>query len=135
MFINYQTEQIGQEDSGGYSAYAGKPAEGYVKFVEVSATLVSKTVTVNGVVFTAVASGATGDQFNVAVGDETQTASNLQQAINNSVSGGVSNLTAAADAYGDGLLRIYTNTVGDSGSSYTLATNYNTEVKLFGANL
>lgn len=54
-------------------------------------------VSINGVSFTAVASGATGNQFNVGA-DDAETAENLAAAINASVSALVSGyVTASAD--------------------------------------
>nr|MBA3777403.1 hypothetical protein [Betaproteobacteria bacterium] len=56
-------------------------ASGTLTLTSVVAT---NTVTINGVTFTAVAAGATGNQFNVG-GTDTITAANLAAAINASV--------------------------------------------------
>jgi phage tail sheath gpL-like len=63
--------------------------------VTLSSLVATDTVTVNGVVFTAVASGATGNQFNVG-GSDTITATNLAVAINASVTAKVVNVVTAS---------------------------------------
>lgn len=63
--------------------------------ITLSSLVATDTVTVNGVVFTAVASGATGNQFNVG-GTDTITATNLAAAINASSTAKVINVVTAA---------------------------------------
>lgn len=63
--------------------------------ITLSSLVATDTVTVNGVVFTAVASGATGNQFNVG-GTDTITAANLAAAINASSTAKVINVVTAA---------------------------------------
>lgn len=60
-----------------------------------SGVVATDTVTVNGVVFTAVASGATGNQFNVG-GSDSITATNLASAVNASVTANVIGVVTAA---------------------------------------
>lgn len=55
-----------------------------------------ETFTVNSVVFTAKASGATGNQFNIAAGDRAATAVNIAAAWNASVTPGATVITALA---------------------------------------
>lgn len=55
-----------------------------------------QTFTVNGVVFTAKASGATGNQFNIAAGDVTTTAGNIVTAWNASATPGAVVITASS---------------------------------------
>lgn len=69
-------------------------ASGTLTLASVVAT---DTVTINGVTFTAVASGATGNQFNVGVSD-TATATNLAAAINASVTSLVSGYVTASSS-------------------------------------
>jgi hypothetical protein len=63
--------------------------------ITLASMVATDTVTINGVVFTAVASGATGNQFNVGVSD-TATAANLAAAINASVTANVVHVVFAA---------------------------------------
>lgn len=67
-------------------------ASGTITFAGLVAT---DTITVNGVVFTAVASGATGNQFNVGASD-TITATNAAKAINASVTANVIHVVFAS---------------------------------------
>ncbi len=62
-----------------------------------SSVVATNACTVGGVTFTAVASGATGNQFNVGAND-TATAVNLAAAINASVSAGVLSVVTATSA-------------------------------------
>lgn len=55
-----------------------------------------ETFTVNSVVFTSKASGATGNQFNIAAGDRAQTAINIAAAWNASTTPGATAITATA---------------------------------------
>lgn len=59
--------------------------------------IATDAVSVNGVTFTAVASGATGNQFNVGA-DDTETAANLAAAINASVTALVAGYVTASSA-------------------------------------
>lgn len=78
-------------------------SEDVVKFgvgVAVLASVVAtNTLTVNGVVFTAIASGATGNQFNLGAND-TDAATNLAAAINGSVSTGITTPGITAASFG-----------------------------------
>lgn len=65
--------------------------------ITLSSMVATDTVTVNGVVFTCVASGATGNQFNVG-GSDTITATNLAKAINASVTAKIINVVTASSA-------------------------------------
>lgn len=62
--------------------------------ITLSSMVATDTVTINGVVFTCVASGATGNQFNVG-GTDTITATNLAAAINASVTANIANVVTA----------------------------------------
>jgi hypothetical protein len=72
----------------------GAAASGTVTAATVVAT---NTLTINGVVFTAVAAGAVGNQFNVG-GNDTVTAANIAAAINASVTAGVQGVVTATSA-------------------------------------
>lgn len=87
----------------------GVPANGTIKL---SGVVAGDTLTVNGVVFTAVASGASGNQFNVATCDA-KTAEALGFRIQSSASG--------LDAYSGGHIHVRNNDLekGDRGVSYT----------------
>lgn len=94
----------------------GVKASGTVTFA--GAPVANDTVTVNGVVFTAVASGATGNQFNIG-GTVAITATNLAAAINASVTAGVAGVVTAASALG--VVTISAFKTGVMGNSLTLA--------------
>lgn len=91
-------------------------ASGSFTFLNVVATDV---FSINGVDFTCVASGATGNQFNVGVDDE-ETVQNAMAAVNGSVTALVKNyVTARATAT---TLFIDSNFYGLSGNQTTIAT-------------
>lgn len=71
-------------------------ASGTLTLASVVAT---NTATINGVVFTAIASGATGNQFNVG-GSDTVTAANLAAVINASVTALIPGYVTATSALG-----------------------------------
>jgi hypothetical protein len=86
--------------------------------VTLTSHVATDTVTVCGIVFTCVASGATGNQYNVG-GTDTLTAVNLAAAINASVTAGIAGVVTATSA-----LTVVTLTAtapGRSGNGYTLA--------------
>lgn len=60
----------------------------------------NETVTVNGVVFTAKTSGATGNQYNITAGSVTANAAALAAAINASTTAGIVNTVGATSALG-----------------------------------
>ena len=60
-----------------------------------TSVVATDAISINGVTFTAVASGATGNQFNVGV-DDAATATNLANAINASVTALVTGVVTAA---------------------------------------
>jgi len=62
-----------------------------------TSVVATDAISINGVTFTAVASGATGNQFNVGVSD-TATATNLAAAINASVTALVDNYVTASSS-------------------------------------
>jgi len=78
-----------------------------------TSVVATDAISINGVTFTAVASGATGNQFNVGVSD-TATATNLAAAINASVTALVSGYVTATSA---------TNVVTVSSTNYGIYGN------------
>jgi hypothetical protein len=96
--------------------------------VTLSSHVATNTVTINGVVFTAVASGATGNQYNV--GTDTVTAANLAAAINASVSAAVAGLVTATSS--GAVVTVTAVTPGLLGNLVTLAISANGSVS--GAN-
>jgi phage tail sheath gpL-like len=62
-----------------------------------TSAVATNTVTINGVTFTAIASGATGNQFNIG-GSDTITAANLAASINASVTALVSGYVTASSS-------------------------------------
>lgn len=77
----------------------------------------TETFTVNGVSFEAVASGATGNQFNIG-GSVTATAANVVTAVNASSSAGVANVTASSSA---GVVTFTCDVPGTVGNGFTLS--------------
>lgn len=78
----------------------------------------TNTFTLNGVTFTARASGATGNEFNIG-GSLTATAANIAAAINASVSDAVSGVVTASSSAG--VVTITANAPGKLGNGNTLA--------------
>lgn len=91
-------------------------ATGTLTFASVIAT---DAFTVNGVTFTAVASGATGNQFNVGV-DDTATAANAVTAVNASASALVANHVTATSAAG--VVTMTADYGGTPGNAITIAS-------------
>ena len=86
--------------------------------VTLSSMVAADTVTVNGTVFTCVASGATNNQFNVGASD-TITAANLAAAINSSTTAAFRNLVTASSSAA--VVTVVSNPEGVLGNAITLA--------------
>jgi hypothetical protein len=80
---------------------------------------VNSTVTINGIVFTFVASGATGTQSNIG-GTLTLTLSNLATVLNASVNGSVTPVTYSSNAT---QLLFTHDTLGHGGNAFTIAAS------------
>ena len=78
----------------------------------------AQTFTLCGTSFTAIASGATGNQFNIGA-DATATAANIVTTINNSVSAAVAGVVTASSVAG--VVTITAVVPGVAGNGYTLA--------------
>lgn len=76
------------------------------------------TITINGVIFTARASGATGDEFNIGT-TVTETAANLAAAINASTTAGIINTVRATSAAG--VVTFYSVVPGPVGKNIPLS--------------
>ena len=88
--------------------------------VTVATAIAGNTVTINGVVFTGVGSGATGNQFNIG-GSNTITATNIANAINGSVTALVAgHVTASSSA---AVVTIRSTNYGIYGNAVTLASS------------
>lgn len=83
-----------------------------------AAASANDTVLINGVTFTAVASGATGNQWNIGT-TATQTATNLAAAINASVTALVQNYVTATSAAG--VVTVTASDPGEMGNCMTIA--------------
>jgi phage tail sheath gpL-like len=90
------------------------------------------TVTVNGVVFTAKASGAVANEFNVGVSD-TACATNLAAAINASVTALIPNYVVATSALG--VVTLTSAFFGLAGNQTTLASSNGTRLAVSAARL
>lgn len=93
-------------------------ATGTLTFASVVATDV---FTVNGVSFTAVASGATGNQFNVGA-DDTLTAADAVRAINASASALVSGDAGVTATSALGVITLTARTAGVTGNAITITS-------------
>lgn len=80
----------------------------------------AQTATINGVVFTARASGAGANEFNIGV-SVTATALNFANAVNASVTAGVAGVVTAVPLAG--VVTIYSDVPGPAGNGYTVAEN------------
>lgn len=90
-----------------------------------TSVIATDAVVINGVTFTCVASGATGNQFNVGADDD-ETMANLAAAINASVTAliaGYVTAEAAAD-----VVTVYSTNYGIYGNQVTLVSNDGTIV-------
>lgn len=115
--------------SGREKGVTGSPPS-VVAYVEQEATRASGTFTltsvvatdassINGVTFTAVASGATGNQFNVGAND-TETAVNLAASINASVTALVAGYVTATSA--TTVVTVYSTDYGIQGNQTLIAS-------------
>lgn len=100
------------------SVYIGETAVQASGTITLSSHVATDTVTVNGVTFTCVASGATGNQYNVG-GTDALTADALAAAINASVTALVSGYVTATSA--SGVVTVTAVQPGLSGNMFTLA--------------
>lgn len=85
----------------------------------------AQTVTIGGVTFTAVASGATGDQFNIGA-SETEAAANLAAAINASRTASARTYPVAGDVVATsaaGVVNVTAKVAGAAGNALTLAAS------------
>lgn len=108
-------------------ALAASVASGTVTLASVN---VSDTVTVDGVVFTAVASGATGNQFNQG-GTDTADAASLVTAINANTT--LDGIVLASNVAG--VVTITALEPGELGNSVSLASSNGTRLAVSGAAL
>ncbi len=81
----------------------------------------AQALTISGVTFTARASGAVANEFNIAAGDVTTTAANLAAAINASVTAKIINTIRATSALG--VVTIYSVVPGSSAIPTVLSEN------------
>jgi len=102
----------------GYSCLVKRAAVKASGTVTLSSHVATDTVTIAGIVFTCMASGATGNQYNVGLSD-TATATNLAAAINASVTAGVVNCVSASS--NAAVVTISATVPGAIGNSVTIA--------------
>lgn len=123
----FQTVGIGGRDFNGIVSSGGVSATGTVTL---SASANADTVTINGVVFTEVASAPTNNQF-VHGGTDTITAANLAAAINSSTTATIANNISATSAAA--VVTVLSREMGTLGNLQTLAISAHGSVS--GANL
>lgn len=120
-FVNYMASQTGGNQLGEVSnvfQVGMAKATGTLTFASVVATDV---FTINGVSFTAVASGATGNQFDVG-GDDAATVVNAVAAINASASALVSGNAGVVAVANDDVVELTARTSGVTGNAITLTS-------------
>lgn len=91
--------------------------------ITLSSHVATNTVTVNGITFTAVASGATGNQYNIGASD-TETAASLASAINANTT--LDGMVVATSALG--VVTLTAVLPGELGNAVTLAISANGSV-------
>lgn len=96
--INYISALVAGLKSGSLSCKIGA-VRASLAGTFTGAPTADETVTINGVAFTAKASGATGNQFNIG-GTVTATAAALTAAINASTTAGIASVIEASSALG-----------------------------------
>jgi phage tail sheath gpL-like len=120
-------------------AYAGTSLRYSTAAVKASGTVTcaavqaDDTVTINGQTFTAKASGATGDQWNITALDNTATAAALAAAINASTTAGVTGIVTATSALG--VVTISAIQSGKVGNAISLASSDGTRLAVSAAKL
>lgn len=113
-----------QSDDGGVRA------SGTVTPASVQA---ADTFTINGVTFTAVANGATGNQFNLGA-NNAETGANMAAAVNASASAAVARYVTAAAA-ANGVVTITARMCGYPGNLFPLASSNGTRLAVSGSTL
>ena len=101
--------------------------------VTCAAVQADDTVTINGVTFTAKASGATGDQWNITGGNNTATAAALAAAINASTTVGVAGIVTASASLA--VVTVQAIQAGRTGNAITLASSDGTRLAVSAAKL
>lgn len=132
-FVDYMTSQVGGNALGEISnvfQVGMVKATGTLTFASVVATDV---FAINGVDFTCVASGATGNQFNVG-GDDAETVENAVAAINASASALVSGNAGVVAVANDDVVELTARTSGVTGNAVTL-TSADATITVSGARL
>lgn len=122
----FESIGLGARTFNGYAAADGVQATGTVTL---GAFVATNTVTINGVVFTGVASAPTGNQFLIG-GSSTITAANLVNAINATTSAAVANNVSASSV--GAVITLTMKESGTLGNFGTLAISANGSVS--GAN-
>lgn len=92
-----------------------------------TSAVATNTFTINGVTFTGIASGATGNQFNIG-GSDAVTATNIAAAINGSVTALVSGYVTASSTGATSVVTITSAFVGPAGNQTTIASGQGTIV-------
>lgn len=88
--------------------------------------LAADTITVNGVVFTAVSGTASANQFDISSADDTVIAANIAAAINASITSGIMGVVKATSAAA--VVTISSQVAGVIGNTITLATSNGTRL-------
>jgi phage tail sheath gpL-like len=121
LLMNYVRSLLGGARSG--KVITSLNAVKATGTITLSSHVNTNTVTVNGIVFTCVSSGATGNQYNVGA-DDTETATNLAAALNANAT--LDGMVVATSALG--VVTLTATVPGEIGNALTLAISANGSV-------
>jgi hypothetical protein len=123
-FIDFNGGLVGGNATAGASVVFEVGMAKATGTLTLTSVVATNTFAVNGVTFTAVASGATGNQFNVGVSD-TLTAANAAAAVNASASALVSGNAGVLATSALGVVTLTAKTSGVTGNAITLTGGTN----------
>lgn len=123
-FIDFNGSLVGGSATRGASVVFQVGMAKATGTLTLTSVVATNTFAINGVTFTAVASGATGNQFNVGVSD-TLTAASAAAAINASASALVSGKAGVTATSALGVVTLTAITSGVTGNAITLAGGTN----------
>lgn len=123
-YLDYNGSLIGGNATAGASVVFQVGMAKATGTLTLASVVATNSFVINGVTFTAVASGATGNQFNVGVSD-TATAANAAAAVNASASALVSGNAGVIATSALGVVTLTAKTAGVTGNAITLAGGTN----------
>jgi hypothetical protein len=123
LIVNYLMSLLTRARNGKYTLqFQNGNAASSTGTLTLTSVVATNTCSINGITFTAIASGATGNQFNVG-GTDTITATNLAAVISASVTAGVTGIVVATSALG--VVTVSAALAGAHGNGYTITGSTN----------